>query len=266
MNAGVQQIIRALLVCPWLGTALGFGPAGHDVVGDIAERRLCQQARTTISELLDGDSLAYASRWPDWIRRTPQWSHTAPWHYINVNDDERLEAVVGRPGGDVVAITRRHLERLANERLSPAQRGQSLRFAAHFLADIHQPLHVGRAVDRGGNKVALRLNGESTNLHALWDAQHLLRSYGLERSALSRHLAAQIRGNEAAWRGGDPLSWAQESKALRPLVYGGIVGRRPVLADGDRYLSTARDIVSERLAQAGVRLADSLNSIFCNDF
>ena len=265
MKAGVQPIIVLLLGGYWLGEAEAFGPAGHDVVGDIAESRLCPEARVRVSELLDGESLARGSRWPDWIRRTPEWAHTASWHYINVDDDERVAALVGRTGGDVVEATRRHLGRVGDERLSSAQRGESLRFAAHFLADIHQPLHVGRAEDRGGNTVPLRVNGALTNLHALWDAQYLLSTFKLERAALARHLARQIPGNEAAWGGGDPVRWAQESKALRPLVYGGLRGVRAEMRDGDRYLSTARDITSERLAQAGVRLANALNNKFCND-
>jgi S1/P1 Nuclease len=45
----------------------------------------------------------------------------------------------------------------------------ALRFVAHLVGDIHQPLHAGFAEDRGDNSVDVRFNGRKTNLHSLWD-------------------------------------------------------------------------------------------------
>ena len=45
----------------------------------------------------------------------------------------------------------------------------ALRFVAHLVGDIHQPLHAGFAEDRGGNSVDVRFNGRKMNLHSLWD-------------------------------------------------------------------------------------------------
>lgn len=45
----------------------------------------------------------------------------------------------------------------------------ALRFVAHLVGDIHQPLHSGFAEDLGGNSVDVPFNGRKENLHALWD-------------------------------------------------------------------------------------------------
>jgi hypothetical protein len=45
----------------------------------------------------------------------------------------------------------------------------ALRFVAHLVGDVHQPLHAGFAEDRGGNSVDVRFNGRKENLHSLWD-------------------------------------------------------------------------------------------------
>jgi hypothetical protein len=45
----------------------------------------------------------------------------------------------------------------------------ALRFVAHLVGDIHQPLHAGFAEDRDGNSVEVRFNGRKENLHSLWD-------------------------------------------------------------------------------------------------
>jgi len=42
----------------------------------------------------------------------------------------------------------------------------SLMFLAHFVGDIHQPLHCGNTVDFGGNTIIVHwYNATTTNLH-----------------------------------------------------------------------------------------------------
>jgi len=52
-------------------------------------------------------------------------------------------------------------------------RAEALRFLAHFVADLHQPLHcTERNGDKGGNlvKVTFLSEPEVTNLHRVWDS------------------------------------------------------------------------------------------------
>ena len=47
----------------------------------------------------------------------------------------------------------------------------ALEFLTHFVGDIHQPLHVSYADDRGGNSVEVHFFNEKTNLHECWDTK-----------------------------------------------------------------------------------------------
>jgi len=70
----------------------------------------------------------------------------------------------------------------------------------------------------------------------------------------------------ADWQASGPQDWAIESQALRPEIYN--FGPRDksgrVLLDAD-YQARALEIVDLRMAQAGIRLAGVLNSIWCTD-
>jgi hypothetical protein len=243
--------------------ALAFGPTGHRVAGLIADSQLCPRARDWLEPLLDGTTLANAGLWADWIRDDPAWANSRPWHYINVEDTGSLAGAARGSADNLLAALGRFEQELADQRLSREQRAQALRFFVHLLADVHQPLHVGRAGDRGGNDLEVSWRKrERRSLHSLWDAEQLLARERLSEADLARAIGALAADQAVRWRSGGPLDWAEESRAYRPLVY----DLPPAGADGvipldQAYLATARNIVSLRLAQAGVRLAWRLNRL-----
>ncbi len=262
--------------------AMAFGPTGHRVAGYIASRLLCPQTRVALEPLLHGMTLAEAGLWPDTIRRAPEWAHTRPWHYINVADHGSLERAARRSPDNVLAALARFEAELKDPALGRRQRGIALRFVAHLVVDIHQPLHVGRAGDRGGNLLAVRLAGRESNLHAVWDGELLrLTGAGPPRAApeaapkaapeaapeqWARSVPLPPPAAMAQWQRASPLAWARESQALRPLVYG-FPAAGPTPGSGPvslspAYLERARTVVDERLVQAGVRLAGRLNTLF----
>ncbi|MDH4022851.1 MAG: S1/P1 nuclease [Gammaproteobacteria bacterium] len=242
--------------------ARAFGPSGHRIVGYLADRHLCSKTRAALRPLLAGQTLADAGTWPDKIRRQPEWEHTRPWHYINVSDHGSVARVARQSSDNVLAALARFENELADTSLSDQQRRLALRFVAHFVADIHQPLHVGRAGDRGGNLIPVRVGKRKTNLHAVWDAD-LLRIAGVlgPREWVRRQPvagAAEVLRLQRA----KALEWAGESQALRPRVYAfDRDGEGPFpLSPG--YLDTARALAAERLQTAGIRLAGRLNAAF----
>ncbi len=266
----VAAQVSIFLLTGWVMApcAGAFGPEGHLLVGAVAERNLCADARNAVNELLEGQSLEKAGRWPDWIRSDPEWKHTRTWHYINVGDDEPIEQVVKGDHQDVLWAIRRFDRRLADETLTAEERATALRFLVHFTADVHQPLHVGRAEDRGGNRIAVRVGKRITNLHAVWDAEALLKderqTRGLTRDQQAQELVVRTQGRVAAFQADPPQEWARESHALRALVYAfpAPEGDAAVRLEGE-YLAAATDIVHSRLSAAGVRLAGRINRIFC---
>lgn len=139
---------------------------------------------------------------------------------------------------------------------------RALKLLVHFVADIHQPMHVGRASDRGGNDVDVRWFGRTVNLHSLWDS-HILDHQQLSYTEYVAFLDFASADEIAAWQATGYVDWLRESQVLRAEIYA------PIDAAGDEvpnlgwdYFNTAIPIVERRLKQAGIRLAGVLNEIF----
>mmetsp|Transcript_61608 Transcript_61608/g.150820 ORF Transcript_61608/g.150820 Transcript_61608/m.150820 type:complete len:434 (+) Transcript_61608:206-1507(+) len=97
-----------------------------------------------------------------------------------------------------------------NVTIDPYHQKQALMFLIHFIGDIHQPLHVSRQTDKGGNDIHVHyqlkytnddggstsnidtLNHHAANLHSVWDTSmietSLHRSYGGNRTKMENHL------------------------------------------------------------------------------
>ena len=134
----------------------------------------------------------------------------------------------------------------------------------HLVADIHQPLHVGRRDDRGGNKIKVKWLDQSrtTNLHRVWDSL-LLDLDGKSPDEYSRKLNTASNQQIAQWQSAPVLDWAKESKALRSQVYNFspvTQGPRGIITQA--YIDRNRPIIERRLLMAGVRLAACLNQLF----
>ncbi len=244
----------------WSPAALAFGPSGHRVAGHVAARHLCKETREALVPLLAGMTLADAGLWPDTIRRQPGWEHTRPWHFINVTDRGSVARAARKDPDNVLAALARFEHELGNPTLTVRQRGIALRFVAHFVVDLHQPLHVGRAEDRGGNLVPVLVDGRETNLHALWDGEPLRLPGGPGPRDRARSLPGPDPDEARRWQAASPVDWARESQALRRQVYGFRQGRAPVVLPA-AYVAEARTTVDRRLVQAGVRLAGRLNAV-----
>ncbi|MDX1562296.1 MAG: S1/P1 nuclease, partial [Gammaproteobacteria bacterium] len=148
---------------------------------------------------------------------------------------------------------------LRDETLPFEQRADALKFLVHFVVDLHQPLHVGLAEDRGGNSISLRFEGESTNLHRFWDT-HAIEALGLETRELAEQIRRAARNIEMPATI-DPRVWAAESLALRPQVYDFDRGSEVLPPE---YVAAAAATTRERLTLAAVRLAATLNDIYCD--
>lgn len=273
---------RALLVASIGAAALAgprgasaFGPLGHRIAGLLAQPELCAAARDEVAALGGGESLAELGLWADTIRGVPEWERSAPWHYMNVDERDTahgnavaaaaaIRSFRSPPEGDVVSAISRFRAELSNRSLPDSERAIALRFLVHFVVDVHQPLHVGRGADRGGNTVDIRYGSTVVNLHRFWDTDVLeLRHFGAERYA--RSLRSRVRAADPAGAY-DPATWAAESLALRPAVYAFVRAEpssaSPQVLDAV-YLATAQAVVDERLVRAAERLAATLNGVFC---
>lgn len=254
-------LVLALALCASVSPLAAWGPTAHRVIGQIATDHLGDAARREVRALL-GTSLAEASTWADEVRDDPRWEWLDPYHFVN------LDPAVGRfercpQRGCLVDGLERAIERLRDPGASRSERAVALRQLVHFAGDLHQPLHVSHAEDRGGNQIDVEWFGQPASLHWVWDT-------GIVRVALGRSwsgIAAQLEADQLAdgarereWRSGTIRDWVHESYRLSvEVVY-------PSLADGRRlgreYAATHAKLVETQLAKAGIRLAWLLDQIW----
>lgn len=234
-----------------------WGPTGHRVVGQIAENHLTPKAKKAVLELLGNESLAAVSIWMDEIRSDTAYDQYKDWHWVTIPEGEAYAATKKNPNGDVVAAIHQLTEVLKNNASSRADKVFALKGLVHFVGDIHQPLHVGKPGDHGGNKVSVTWFKEETNLHRVWDT-HLIDHYGMSYTELANNLERTFtKEQEKAWCSAKAEDWAQESVGYRKALYE--VGNGNL---GYVYHYTHFATVELRLSQAGIRLASLLNSIF----
>jgi hypothetical protein len=134
-----------------------------------------------------------------------------------------------------------------------------LRLLIHFIGDVHQPLHVGRKSDMGGNTIKVSWFRESTNLHSVWDSylvefQQL--SYTEYKKAIDHTSAMQRK----KWQAQPMVQWFYESYQVSEKLHTEIT--QPEMRLSYQYNFRHIDTVNERLLKGGVRLAGLLNEIF----
>jgi hypothetical protein len=255
MKRACRFLIFLSLAAP--STVLAWGPNGHRIVGRIAMSHLTDEAARAVECLIGPGGLDQVSTWPDEIRPDPNWKKAEPWHFISIDDNETLETTARNPAGDVVEAIQRLEGVLRNPQASRQDRQEALKFLVHFVGDIHNPLHVGRRADRGGNTIQVTLFNEPTNLHSAWDTG-LIESENLSFSEFAAFIDHPTRQELQSWQSAPLTEWVKESKALRTKVY-------TLPADGKLgydYAYVNLPTIKQRLLQAGVRLAGLLNSIF----
>ena len=242
-----------------------WGKEGHRIVAHIATSHLTEQTRQQVLTLLDGKSLVQASTWADDMRKqkTDFWKSTGRWHYINLNAVSDFDPsnyskftsskeVVPKDIYGAILYFTEVLKRDA----SPHDKKQALQFLIHFVADVHQPLHVGRKKDRGGNNIQVTLFDKKMNLHQLWDSQ-LIKHQGLSYAEFANNINTKDPQLLEQYKIATPDIWVVESFQLVQSIYQ--LGNKKYK---NSYVLQNTPILKERLLQAGVRLAELLNDIF----
>jgi hypothetical protein len=250
-----QMVLVALLLAT-PSAVFAWGPTGHRIVGRIAMHHLSEEAARAVECLIGPEGLDQVSTWPDEIRSDPNWTKATPWHFLSIDDNETLETTQRDPAGDVLEAIQRFTAVLRDPQASRPAKQEALKFLVHFVGDIHQPLHVGRRADRGGNSIDVTLFGQATNLHSVWDAG-IIDSEKLSFSEFAAFIDHPTSQEIQTWQSATPATWANESKAVRDQVYQ--IGDGKLSYD---YAYKEMPLIKRRLVQAGVRLAGLLNSIF----
>jgi len=256
---GIIITIFLFLVQPARAADGEWGKTGHRVIGQIAQDHLTPEALKAVTELLDGETLATVSTYADEIRSNPAMDGFKIWHYVNLPLDKKYQEVEHTQDNVVIAIEK-CIDALKGGALTKEQKSFHLKFLVHLVGDIHQPLHVGRKEDYGGSTIRLKFKGRkaeetNTNLHVLWDT-NMIDDFKMSYTELSDYLQSY---KKVDFPQGNAVCWANESQQIVKKVYSEV-------KVGDYlsypYLYSNFYIVKDRLFQAGIRLANLINSIY----
>ncbi|MGZ9219742.1 MAG: S1/P1 nuclease [Candidatus Binatia bacterium] len=231
---------------------------GHRIVGLIAQAHLTVAARKEIERILPGDmTLADAAVWPDHEGRTIR--EFDPLHYVRIPEPaSSYDQARDCPERNCMVEALNWFAAAVADKNAPIMmRRLALRYVAHLVGDMHQPLHAGRAADRGGIDVSVTYRGATTNLHYFWDANLVDLETGNEEEIAKQLTANLTAADRRKWQAGDPKQWTDESLLL-VRSHGYNTGTAGELTDD--YVENARPVVRRRLAQAGIRLAWLLNN------
>ncbi|CAD6232464.1 unnamed protein product [Miscanthus lutarioriparius] len=239
-----------LLLAPHRADA--WGKEGHIMVCKIAEKYLSEKAAAAVQALLPesaGGELSTMCPWADTVRWHYHWA--SPLHYAST-------------------------PQVCNFKYSH-NLTESLMFLAHFVGDVHQPLHVSFEDDEGGNTITVHWYRRKANLHHVWDVSIIDTAikdfYNKSMDTMIETLKMNLTGG---WSD-DITHWENcENKhatcandyAIESIHYSCNYAYKDVeqgITLGDDYFFTRYPIVEKRLAQAGIRLALILNRIFDGD-
>lgn len=262
-----RRAIAIVLACLMIFPVQAWGPLGHSVVAELAQRHLSPAALAEVQRLLAPEhthSLADIASWPDSIQDDPAlaalWKQTRGKHYINFHGGSGCEYVPPRDcrnGNCVVAGLQHYVAVLGDRSQSDPARLEALKFVVHFAGDIHQPLHAGYRDDKGGNTFQVQYAGKGTNLHKIWDSK-MLYTRDLHWKAYASRLAAE--GVVSLPPPIAPLDnpyaqWAEESCRISADA-----GFYPPSHRVDAsYVRAELPVAEQRLRIAGRRLAQVLN-------
>ena len=256
-------ILLLIVVTIYSPNAFSWGKTGHRIVGEVAQRNLDKKALKAIKELAGTEDLSKLSTWPDEIRSDPKMNYTSPWHYVSIPTGKTYWEQKRNKEGDVIEALYRFEDTLRDPKASKESKLDALRFLVHMLGDLHQPLHVGLAEDRGGNTIKVKWFKTETNLHSIWD-EELVDFEKLSFTEYSSYLNHFSKEEKKDWEKGSFIDWAKESQELRPKVYDlpeAKSEKEPINLSYE-YNYKVKPIIELRLKQAGLRLSYVLNKIF----
>jgi hypothetical protein len=243
--------LLTLLILP--AKTWAWGKKGHALVAEVAFNYLDENTKKTVLHYLDGMSIQEAANWMDNIKSDHSYDYMKPYHYVNF---EKGAPVVAVDGANIMYQLELTIKELKNHsKFSDAEMKTKIAVLFHLIGDLHQPLHVGYGLDKGGNDVEVSYNDKKTNLHSLWDSR-IIESKGitlqdcLNSNAFSKKELRKIKRINV-------IHWSKESRNLLDPIYN--TGGNTI---SDEYATANVKLIEFQIHKAGIRLATVLEQAF----
>jgi hypothetical protein len=235
--------------------AAAWGNVAHRAIANLAEQHLTPETAKEVKRLLaleGANALSEVVMWADQIRR--QEIPGTPQHDVGIPfDAEGYNAERDCQNFCIVEAIPHYLTILADRSKSDVARLEALKYVAHLVGDIHQPLHNSQ--DGGSQLVAW--DTKIVYLHILWDVTILVATYPTP-IVLAEAISKRVQTTSEC---GTPEQWSNEGHRLeKTFVYPELGPERaqPIRISAE-YAAKALPIVEERVVLATTRLICVLN-------
>jgi hypothetical protein len=236
---------------------ISWGFKGHRAIATIAQKHLTSNTAYVVSAYLKGEGMADVATWADENRNT----HTAPWHFLNLplglSHEQFVQTVLQSDNNVYTAILKMEAT-LKDQTLSADQKNEALKYLIHLIGDAHQPMHISRKEDKGGNTIQVRFDHKGTNLHSLWDSK-LIDHEGLSEADIAKTYDVATPAQIKQWQADSPMEWIWESYQISSELY---ASTKPGQEVDEAYYQKYIIVTRKRIDQAGIRLAGELNKLF----
>jgi hypothetical protein len=240
------------------------------------------------------------ANWMDDLRGAAKPAPFAEWHYINFNPIFAADFPAGIPKekfkpAEVNVLTQilwaaGQLRSAKNFDKTPKTKDDeasayALAYLIHLVGDVHQPLHCAtrysnknKIGDFGGNLFEIKSPDAYNSLHAFWDgAGGLFDFESIERpadnslppeiAALAKDVMNGYPASNPEWKTTmSPEKWVEESNSIA-----GSFAFNPARITDDEtkapseiYTGEAQKTARKRLATAGYRLAEAINTVYAS--
>ncbi|MFD2599165.1 S1/P1 nuclease [Sphingobacterium corticis] len=262
----MNNFVKGLFLLVFMGTAqtvFGWGMTGHRVISEIAEAHLTKKAKKNIQQLIGNQKIAYWSNWADFIKSDtdPELQKTGSWHFVNTTGNlsytDFVEELKQSPENNLYKAYAALRDEAKQRKGTLEQRQQQFYFIVHLLADAHQPMHVSRAEDLGGNKIDVTFFGRKGNIHRVWDSD-LIDNEKYSYTEYARVLDFE-KGNYEKYSQSTMEDWLYESHQLANEIYADVAKDNNL---SYTYIYKFKYPMEMCLLKAGIRLAKELNEIY----
>ncbi len=248
MKKTIWIVIVIAFLTPTTKT-FAWGRDGHHIISQLAFQMLKPETQAKYVSILNGISIDSASIWMDAVKGKQPYTYLDVTHYINAEKGMNFDFTATN---NVYAELNLVFAALQNNVVNNPTKQEQVLILTHLIEDLHQPLHVGYGVDRGGNSVMVQYNNKKYNLHALWD-------YGIiEQTHISK---------EELWANIQSM-WGCTKKSIqrKPLEEWLIQSRVPLAqvynfkndTIDKKYETRARRIIKKQMIAAALRLAATI--------
>ena len=240
-------------------TSPNWGPTGHRTISKIAEKHLKKSVKRKIEKLLNGQSLAYISTYADEIKSDKKYRKYSAWHYVNFPIGMKYEDSKKSKYGDLVVGIATCKRKIKDKNTSKEDKAFYLKLLVHLVGDLHQPLHIGRKEDKGGNTIQVQWHHRGTNLHHVWD-EDMINQWDMSYKELADNAKTLTKQQIKEIQKGTVIDWINETRQLTIKVYGSA-------KKGDKLswkysYNYFHPMLEPQLEKAGLRLAKILNELF----